>query len=137
MPPRRLDIQAQIDGKLIDIDVKVFQSNTWKGNLDDMMNFNAVVKDNAFQAGQLFNDVVAFAKDGTLKRFVFLPSVQATADDILEHIGDLMISSKHAPGLRQALNVTEDAWPARVEEILTAMSREKFIEVNSLENLLN
>jgi len=133
-----LDLQVEIDGKVFDIEIKNFISSRWKENLDKMMSFDAVAKNETFTAGQLFNDIVAFKK-GANKRYIFMPDIEASADDVLDHIADLMLTGKNSKNLQSAFELTgisRKDWDIKVKSILTKMKDEKFIEINSLENLI-
>ncbi|WP_133245507.1 hypothetical protein [Pelagibaculum spongiae] len=139
---RRVDIQALVGGVLKDIEVKVFLERTWQENLQQSMKFVASDPANGTRnkAGQLFNDIVAFSQGNTGKQWHFLPSVNATSEDILEYIRQQILDPSISKNLQRLLANGEDLtpfeWLQRVDTLIEEMDEAGFVVVNSLNVLV-
>jgi len=144
LPVRRIDIQIEVDGKIIDVEVKNFQSHTWRSNLQRMMSFKK--GDNAAEgvkAGQLFNDIVGFVQNGNQgKRYVFMPDIEASVDDIYDHIEELLYDSENRQNLVRALSLDDDlirndeSWEAYVDALMDSMTVNEFMTISNLDNVV-
>jgi hypothetical protein len=134
---RRIDMQIEINGRTINLEVKNVFSHRWKALLDAGMKketkAGAVATEAAEQTGQLYTDLLRYIKDGNAGRqYVFTPDVislpdsvttdaaraahrtnpaniAAAEDEIIEYIKELVKKNENELAGEYNLNLKNDA----------------------------